>query len=529
MEFDKKDNFGSNTASLKKVDTWAKSIKESRKMLEVSQESISISSSKKNDRLETSLIVKDFNNEPCDNSSNFLVEKTDSSKKSDTGSKSVEEDKKMLESPQESILTPLAKKTDRVEFSGMIKDSINTPCKSCPENLSNFLKSFPESDAGSKGVKESRKIAEVSHESISTPLDKKNNKWTSPLVADFDPEKKYFKKYRLTRHFRLFLPVEVGVGRAKTVNETVVIFLQEHSFSSKNNGSFSESLFEYSFVEFGLALILFSLFIKLALAPFHLWLLDVYEGVPLSSAFFFAVLTKLSIFVLLTRLCYNSFVAFKSCWQFYSLVIGLFSVFVGSFGGLKEKRLKALLAYSSISHMGYALVTFSMSTFLGIQMLLFYLFIYMLSGLSIWCVIVLLVLKKPRFEHKYSKELSDLTLLKKSNKVLAIALSLSIFSVAGIPPLVGFLAKLNVFLAVMGDSFYIIGLVTILCSIVSTFYYVRIIKVFYFESILIGKLYYPIKTAKTVLLGLLVFLLLFFFINPTFLYLINYKIILSLL
>ena len=109
--------------------------------------------------------------------------------------------------------------------------------------------------------------------------------------------------------------------------------------------------FDYSFVEFGLSLVLFSLFIKLALAPFHLWSLDVYEGAPTSSTFFFAVITKLSIFVLLIRLCYQSFFSLYSCWQFYSLCTGLFSIFIGSFGGLKQRRLKTLIAYSSTSHM----------------------------------------------------------------------------------------------------------------------------------------------------------------------------------
>jgi NADH-quinone oxidoreductase subunit N len=207
----------------------------------------------------------------------------------------------------------------------------------------------------------------------------------------------------------------------------------------------------------------------------------------------------------------------------------LLSIFVGSFGGLREKRLKTLLAYSSISHMGYALIAFSTSTSIGVQMLLFYVLIYMLSGLSIWYVIILLVLKKPKVESKSSKELSDLTLLKKSNLILSICLALSAFSVAGIPPLIGFFAKLNVFLAVVGDFFYVIGLASIFCSVVSTFYYIRIIKVLYFENFLVGKLYYPIKTTKIVFLGILTFLLLFFFVNPTVLYLIDYKTVLHLL
>jgi len=200
-----------------------------------------------------------------------------------------------------------------------------------------------------------------------------------------------------------------------------------------------DQLFCHNFVEFGLTLVLFSLFIKLALAPFHLWSLDVYEGAPTSSTFFFAVVTKLSIFVLLIRLCYISFFSLKNCWQFYSLWIGIFSIFVGSFGGLKQRRLKTLLSYSSTSHMGYVLIAFSTSTVISIQMLLFYMFIYMISGLCFWYIILLLRLKKKNLESKYNKELSDLVLLKKSNKALAICLSLTMFSIAGIPPMIGFL------------------------------------------------------------------------------------------
>lgn len=356
--------------------------------------------------------------------------------------------------------------------------------------------------------------------------------------CDFLLEESVFLSAILQKHlsaafsFRPLLSVIfslLGKNNGEADCEIIDYFLWKYYFNLKESICLDRDFFDNSFLEFGLILVLFSLFIKLASAPFHIWSLDVYEGVPISSAFFFAVLTKLSIFVLLIRLCYYSFLTLKSCWQFYSLSVGLFSIFVGSFGGLREKRLKTLLAYSSISHMGYALIAFSTSTFIGVQMLLLYVFIYMLSGLSIWYVVILLVLKKPKAEQKYSKELSDIVLLRKSNLMLAISLSFSIFSVAGIPPLVGFFAKLNVLLAVVGDFFYLVGFLSILCSVVSTFYYIRIVKVLYFENLLVGKLYYPIKTTKTVFLGVLVFLLIFFFLNPTILYLVNYKSVLSLL
>lgn len=309
-------------------------------------------------------------------------------------------------------------------------------------------------------------------------------------------------------------------------------FLYEWSviipFEAINKWLISEQLFNFRFVEFGLTLILFSLFIKLALAPFHLWALDVYEGAPTSSTFFFATITKLSIFVLLARFCYQSFFSLKNCWQFYSLWIGLFSIFIGSFGGLKQRKLKTLLAYSGTSHMGYALVAFSTSTFLGLQMLLFYMLIYMISNLGIWYVFLLLKLKQRSFENKYNKELSDLILLRKSNFMLAFFLSLIMFSIAGIPPLVGFLAKMNILLSAIEISFYFLSLATILCSVVSTFYYIRIIKILYFENLLVGKLYYPIKTVKVLILSVLIYLLVYLFLNPTLLYLISHKVILCL-
>lgn len=166
--------------------------------------------------------------------------------------------------------------------------------------------------------------------------------------------------------------------------------------------------------------------------------------------------------------------------------------------------------------------------FIGLQVFLFYMFIYMLSNLGTWYIILLLRLKKDNFKNKYNKELSDLILLKKSNFILAFSLSLTMFSLAGIPPLIGFLAKMNVLLSVIGISFYFVAFLAILCSVISTFYYIRIIKVLYFENVLVGKLYYPIKTLKISILSVLTFLLIYLFVNPTILYLINYKAILYL-
>jgi len=283
--------------------------------------------------------------------------------------------------------------------------------------------------------------------------------------------------------------------------------------------------FDYSFIEIGLALILFSLFIKLAAAPFHLWSLDVYEGSPTSSSFFFAAITKLSIFVLLIRLCYVNFHNVYEGWQFYFFWVGVFSVWVGSFGGLKQRRIKTLLAYSSITNMGYAFLALGTATSIGIQMLFFHLVIYMISGLCTWSILLLLRLKTKKLSNKYNKELSDLALLRKSNPALALALSLTMFSIAGIPPMIGFLAKMGVFLSVIGVNFYIFVVASAVFSVVATFYYIRIIKVLYFENLLVGKLYYPIQTTKTIILSSLIFSLLVLFINPSILYIWAYNLV----
>lgn len=302
--------------------------------------------------------------------------------------------------------------------------------------------------------------------------------------------------------------------------------LTEHSSSAITSTIDFNDLLK-PFLEIGLGFILFSLFIKLALAPFHVWSLDVYEGSPTTSTFFFAVIAKLSFFVFLTRISYLAVFLYHDTWQFYAMFVALFSVFVGSFGGLRQRKLKTLLAYSSVSHMGYSLLAFSSGTRFGVEMLLFYLVIYILSGLGVWFVILGTKINRKRYTDKFSKELGDLVLLRKSNPALALSFTFTMFSIAGIPPLIGFFSKMGIFLSVLHAKYYLLALLAILCSVVSTFYYLRIIKLLYFENLLIGKLYYPLTSSKTILFSFLILSLVFLFINPTFLYLIVYKAIIS--
>ena len=320
------------------------------------------------------------------------------------------------------------------------------------------------------------------------------------------------------------------ISQKNSYCQTFTCFLSQ---ISNINSFFSESfeinnlnslfIFDLSFMAIGFLLVILALFFKLALAPFHLWSPDVYEGSPSSSTFFFMVLSKFGIFVLLLRLCYLSFYSLLSHWQFYSLLIASISIFVGAVAGLKQRKLKSLLTYSSINNMGFVLLAFSVGSFEGAQITFFYLIVYMLASVCIWAIILSLDLKKVLNIDKQNKDLGDLALLQESNSVLAQGLGITLFSLAGLPPMIGFFAKMGVFKILSGLSIYYLSVLNILFSVIATFYYLRVTKIIFFENVLIGHLYNTISSKKVFFINLLIFLLVFLFFNPLFLYLYSYK------
>jgi len=296
------------------------------------------------------------------------------------------------------------------------------------------------------------------------------------------------------------------------------------SFSPEFNSNFEIYGSNSTIVlQLGLIFLLISLFFKLAVAPLHVWSPDVYENSPTSSTIFFVVVSKLGILVLLIRLFIYSFHGFIYTWRYYVVGFAVISVIIGSVTALEQKKLKSLLAYSSISHIGYILISFSSGTMDGLQSLYAYIIVYMLAGLCIWSIFLILRLKSFYFK-KQNKDLSDLTLLFKSNNIIAICFSIVLLSVAGFPPLIGFLTKMGIFLTAIESSMYFVAIVSILTSVISTFYYIRIIKILFFEKFLVGNLFYPIEYTQTLIVITSFFLFIYLFINPTFLYLISYKI-----
>lgn len=276
-------------------------------------------------------------------------------------------------------------------------------------------------------------------------------------------------------------------------------------------------------LQVGLLFLTVSLFFKLAVAPLHAWSPDIYENSPTSSTIFFVVVSKLGILVLLTRVFISTFASYIEYWNDYVVILAVISVIIGSITALEQKKIKSLLAYSSISHIGYMLISFSSGTKEGLQSLYAYIIVYMLAGLCIWSIFLILRLKSFYFQ-KQNKDLGDLTLLFKSNSIIAICFSIVLLSIAGFPPLIGFLTKMGIFLAAVESSMYYVAIISILASVISTFYYIRIIKILFFEKFLVGNLYYPLDYVQTIVVVTSFFLFVYLFINPTFLYLISYKI-----
>lgn len=342
------------------------------------------------------------------------------------------------------------------------------------------------------------------------------------LLAQYD----FFSSYVTRSFLSSTVWIDLLSSNKLDLNESLAILKQIFVYykDSESIGALQSSTsLNLELVSIGFILICISLLIKLAIAPFHFWSLDVYEGSPNTTTFFFAVVPKIGLFVLLMRLCYVSFYQIFDSYQTFFFLLSVSSIFVGAVGGLEQRKLKTLLAYSSIGHTGYLLLSFSTGNVEGMQMMFYYLVIYMISGLCFWSVYLFLRQKRNFYFNKSNKELGDLVLLKESNPMLALILAITLFSIAGIPPIVGFLAKLGIFLTVIKSSAYLVAVLSILFSVISTFYYIRLIKILYFENTLVGKLYIPITTQKALLISVLALSLVVLCLDPTILYLVFYK------
>jgi len=216
---------------------------------------------------------------------------------------------------------------------------------------------------------------------------------------------------------------------------------------------------------------------KLAAVPFHMWTPDVYEGAPTPVTAFFAAAPKIAAMALFARVLLGPFGALVGQWQQIVFVISLASMRLRAFPAINQTNIKRLMAYSSIGNVGYALVGLTAGTEQGLRGVLIYMAIYLFMTLGTFACILAM-----RRQGRMVEEIADLAGLSRSNPMLALALALFMFSMAGIPPLAGFFAKYFVFLAAIQAQLYFLAILGVLSSVVSAYYYWRIVRVMYFEE-----------------------------------------------
>ena len=261
----------------------------------------------------------------------------------------------------------------------------------------------------------------------------------------------------------------------------------------------------------GIVFILVGLAFKISAVPFHMWAPDVYQGSPTSVTIFFAILPKIAALTVFIRFLYVPFVNMIDQWQIIIIFLSIASMIFGSVAAIGQKNLKRLMAYSSISHMGFALAGLSVGTNQGIQSSIAYISIYLLMNLSFFSCMFMM-----RKENIYYEKLEDLSGLSKNHPILSLSLLIVLFSLAGIPPLAGFFAKFYIFLAVIENEMYFLAIIGLLSTVVAAFYYLRIIKIIYFEE---SKNNFDINHSLGLRISLVVstIIILTYFIYPSFL------------
>ena len=251
---------------------------------------------------------------------------------------------------------------------------------------------------------------------------------------------------------------------------------------STNFDSIAEQLnTENAGAVFAMVFILVGLAFKVSAVPFHMWTPDVYEGAPTSITSYFAVVPKVAGLAVLIKFMYIPFSKILMEWQTIIIFISIASMILGAVAAIGQKNIKRLLAYSSIGHIGYALAGVATGVISGYESAIVYISIYVVMNLGAFSCLYLL--KK---DGEYKENISDLSGISKKHPILAISFLVILFSLAGIPPLGGFFAKFYVFTAVVEQKMYALAIIGLLTTVISAFYYLKIIKTIYFDASIIS-------------------------------------------
>jgi NADH-quinone oxidoreductase subunit N len=258
---------------------------------------------------------------------------------------------------------------------------------------------------------------------------------------------------------------------------------------------------------FGLVFLMAGFAFKISAVPFHMWTPDVYEGAPTPVTAFFAAAPKLAAMALTVRVLITAFPAVTTQWQQIITFLAIASMALGSFAAIGQTNIKRLMAYSSIGHMGYALVGLAAGTTEGVQGVIIYLAIYLAMTLGTFACILAM-----RRHGRMTEDIDQLSGLSSTSPLMAFLLAMLLFSLAGIPPLAGFFAKFYVFLAAIHAGLYALAVIGVLLSVVGAYYYLRIVKIMYFDAP--AERFEPMDTPLAVVLGITGLFILLYFVYP---------------
>jgi len=259
----------------------------------------------------------------------------------------------------------------------------------------------------------------------------------------------------------------------------------------------------------GLVFVMAGLAFKVSAVPFHMWTPDVYEGAPTPVTAFFAIAPKVAAIALFLRVMVGPFGAMAAEWQQIVVVISILSMLMGAFAAIAQMNIKRMMAYSSIGHVGYALIGLAVGNEAGVTGVLIYLAIYVFMNVGAFACIMSM-----RRGDRMVENISELGGLGKTHPGMAAALTVFMFSMAGIPPLAGFFGKLYIFLAAIEAGLYTLAVIGVLTSVVSAYYYIRIIKIMYFDEPGIEPLDSPLPRSITGVLTVSGLVILLFFLVP---------------
>lgn len=227
----------------------------------------------------------------------------------------------------------------------------------------------------------------------------------------------------------------------------------------------------------GMVFVLAALAFKISAAPFHMWTPDVYQGAPTSVTAFFAIVPKIAAIALLIRLLLGPFAAASDQWLQILHFICVASLLFGSFGGIQQQNIKRLFAYSSINNIGYLLIGIVAGSQLGISAVIMYLLIYI--AMTTGCFAIILCMRKDGLAVENIKDLSGLS---ENHPVLAYSFATLLFAMSGLPPLAGFFGKLFIFNAAIANGHYALAILGVLASVIAAYYYLRIVKIMFFDK-----------------------------------------------